>query len=195
MALTPPALLVSRAQVTRYESLLERRRRLTAERLAKTWRDLGAWNADQVPGFERLAQPILQGAKTQTVAASNAFNSRALGVPPQPISAARVLVEADLRQPFTAHWHSLKMGNTWADALESGEIAADQVGDRFVHSVARVTGDHVTESAGLRDVRWARVPSPNACDWCQMVAGERYLSAESADFGHTPCHCAVVPGS
>lgn len=44
-----------------------------------------------------------------------------------------------------------------------------------------------------RVVGYRRVLTGTTCRWCARVATQRYLTADSADFGHHNCDCAVLP--
>jgi hypothetical protein len=108
------------------------------------------------------------------------------------VRAGDVELEADLRGPFRATWHALSQGRPFDEALEVGRSTAQAVAFDFVQSAARLTGDVVAKKSE-RTVKWQRVPSPGACEWCVEVAGQLYNSAESADFGHERCDCDAIP--
>jgi hypothetical protein len=86
----------------------------------------------------------------------------------------------------------LSQGRPFDEALEVGRSTAQAVAFDFVQSAARLTGDVVAKKSE-RTVKWQRVPSPGACEWCVEVAGQLYNSAESADFGHERCDCDAIP--
>lgn len=183
---------VSDAALARYRKLLDRRRLTAGSLLGRAWDQLGSWDELDVARYSRFVTPLLSGVKTSTVAMATAFYGLVLDEPPPPIAASSVTVVADLRQPFTAHWHALSMGRPFSESVAAGRSAVEQVAQGFVESTARRTGDAFTEATG-RTVRWDRRPRPDACSFCRRVAGPRYLTAESADFGHVPCKCELVP--
>lgn len=156
------------------------------------WSRLDSIDEDRVEDFARQAAPALAGAKQATVATSSAFFSLATGVRPVGIRPQDVAVEARIKHPFTAAWHALNMGREYEEALMVGQSQASAVGFDFVQSASRQTGDVFAEQSGVK-MRWHRVPSVNACDWCQTVAGQTYATAESADFGHDRCDCSIIP--
>lgn len=89
-------------------------------------------------------------------------------------------------------WHAFTMERPFEEALRVGRSTAQAVGFDFVQSSARRTGDVAAARSGV-DVTWRRVPGAKSCDWCRLVAGQTYRTAESADFGHERDDCDVVP--
>lgn len=183
---------VSDRAVRRYSTLLATYRRRTSGLLVALWDRLDRHDRVDAAEYARLAEPALDGAKVAAVAASAAFFSLALEVPPVGVRPERVEVEARILDPFLAAWHALKEGRPLIEALAAGRSQADAVGSDFVTRTARRTGDVVADLSGVK-VRWRRVPEPGACAWCREVAGNHYRTAESADFGHDRCGCDVVP--
>jgi len=99
-------------------------------------------------------------------------------------------VEPDWDLPFVDYQAALDRGEEQAAAIAAGLSSSSAIGRQSVVSTARQAGDAVQSS---RIIGWSRVPDGDACDWCLMVAGDRYKSATSADFGHLRCECGVVP--
>ena len=181
---------VSDRAIARYRTLLRRQSARTAALLAAAWDELEDYGDEE--RFIRMVTPLLNGAKASAVASSAAFFSLALDLRPLSVRAQDVTSEPRVRDPFLAMWHAVSKGRSNEDAIAVGRSAAEAAGEDYVTSTARRTGDVVAEKSG-RAVRWARVPSGNSCAWCQTVAGQTYLTAESADFGHDRDHCVVVP--
>lgn len=179
--------------VRRYRQLLAVYRNRTGRILTSAWDSLDRYDTDSIDVFAERTAPALTGAKAAAVAASAAFFAMALGIRPVGVRPTDVLVEPRIRDPFLAAWHAVNQGRPWADALQAGRSMAEAVGFDFVQHTARRTGDVVAARSDRSDVRWQRIPSPNACDWCQTVAGQLYLTADSADFGHDRDGCVVVP--
>lgn len=50
-----------------------------------------------------------------------------------------------------------------------------------------------SERVGARVVGYRRVLTGKSCSWCARVSTQRYLTADSADFGHPRCDCTVIP--
>ena len=180
------------ALLVRYRRMLSSQRSNTSSALAAMWDRLGRYDEADVAAFVRTTAPLLNGAKAATVATSTAFNSQLLGVAPPSVAAEAVATVADMRAPFTAVWHALSQGRPYEEAVAAGRSSTVATGETFLQSTARQTGDAVAAASG-RDVRWQRVAEPNACDWCQERDGGIYFSSADGDYGHTNCHCDVIP--
>lgn len=180
------------------EAIRRYRRRLTVHRdrtalaLIAAWDALQAHNEADVDLYTRRTATAFTAAKSATVALSAGFVAVALGIRPVGVNPDAVDVTPYTRGPFLAHWHALTQGRPFDEALLVGRSTAEAVGFDFVQSVANRTGDHVVKASG-RTVKWRRVPDVKACDWCRLVAGDHYNSAETADFGHARDGCTVVP--
>lgn len=183
---------VSDQAMARYKRQIGIYRDRTAGLLIVAWDRLPAIDEENIETFERAVAAPLAGAKTAAVALSAAFFAMALNIRPVGIRARDVPTVADLRSPFTAAWHALTMGRPSDEAVAVGRSTTQAVGFDFVQSTARRTGDVVATASG-KTVRWRRVPGPNSCDWCRLVADRGYRTAESADFGHARDDCDVVP--
>lgn len=178
--------------IRRHQRLIGRYRERTSAALVSIWAQLDSIDEDAVEAFARRATPVLAGVKQATVATSSAFFALAAGTRPVGIRPERVVVEPRIRHPFLSAWHALNEGREYEEALTVGRSQASAVGFDFVQSTSRQTGDVFAEQSGMQ-MRWNRVPSPGACEWCQTVAGQTYATAESADFGHDRCDCSVIP--
>lgn len=129
----------------------------------------------------------------------------------------------DPREPFTALWRTLEVDAAafedalaewvtdvpsdptlarpvrpsneefFARALEAGRTAAEGRIRTHVFRASRQTGDAWAARSGQEVVGWRRVLTGSSCAWCALVSTQRYLTAESADFGHTHCDCATIP--
>lgn len=182
--------MVDPVLLARYRALLEQQRLLTARALAEIWAGLPSY---KVPAeFAEAALPILNGAKAATVHTSSAFYSAALRLPTVGVDPGSVAVSPKLRDPYTATWRALKLGRGYDEAVRVGASTVDAMSSSFLQSTARRTGDNVAAQSKRR-VRWRRVASLGACDWCQQRSGGIYLSAAEGDYGHDRCHCNVVP--
>jgi hypothetical protein len=179
--------------------LLNRYRALLAQITAQAelvatsaWDDLHSYNRSDLPTFIAAVAPLLDGTKHAATSTAAAFYAIHLEIDPPSITADDVAVTARLRDPFTATWRAIRQGRPYLDAIGVGRSAASAVADNFITSTARSTGDVLAERTGL-DLRWQRVAEPRACPWCRARDGQTYWSADDADFGHTRCHCNVVP--
>jgi hypothetical protein len=182
----------SREVVARYRRQLANYRLRTSVLMVGVWRRLGSWNQEDVERYENATATPLAGVKAATVALSSGFFAVYLDEPPAGVDPDLIDVTPYVQGPFHATWHALKEGRPAAEALRVGASTASAVGYDFVQHTARRTGDYAAAESGL-DVRWRRVPGGNACDWCRLVAGDHYRTAESADFGHERDDCDVVP--
>lgn len=164
----------------------------TAAILVAQWDRMDSHDKADVDAYMRATSAPLAGAKSAAVSLSAAFFSIAMRTPTVAVNPNDIDPRVNLKAPFLAHWHAFAEGRPPAEAFAAGRSMAEATGFDFVQSSARLTGDLVAAASG-REVRWTRVPGPNACDWCLSVAGDTYLTAESADFGHDRDDCDVVP--
>lgn len=184
----------SSGQIARYRRLIGEQRYRTSAALVAAWDGLDSITDEtDVDLFVRRTAPTLIGAKAAVVATSAAFFALATGTRPVAVRPDAVPVEARIRHPFLSAWHALAEDRPFDEAIQAGRSQASAVGFDFVQSTSRRTGDVVADRAGRTRVRWQRVPGPKACAWCELVAGQLYTSAESADFGHDRCDCVAVP--
>lgn len=182
----------SRDQIRRYKQQLAIHRDRSSRLLVAAWDELSDYDDADIQRYTARTAAGLTAVKTAAVALSAAFFAAATRTRPAGIAAGDVPVEPRIRDPFLAAWHAVKQERPWDEAVAAGRSAAEAVGFDFVQSTARRTGDVAAERAGI-EVRWQRVPGADSCDWCHTVAGQLYLSAESADFGHDRCDCDAVP--
>lgn len=182
----------SPALMARYKRQIATYRDRTSAVLVAAWAALPSYDEADIETFVERTAPALVGAQNAAVALSAGFFALALGVPPVGVNPADTGITPDTRGPFKATWHALKMGRPFEEAVQVGRSTAQAVGFDFVQRSARRTGDLVAAASGV-DVRWRRVPGADSCDWCLMVAGDQYRTAESADFGHQRDDCDVVP--
>lgn len=173
---------VTRLYLARIDELVDQ----GGKALAEAWDDLGSWDASDVARLARRAGPALEVISQEAAATTSGY--LAVLLEEQPLAATN-LVEADWRGPFTRFWGALGHDHPLDQALESGRSRAQASGQRAVISTARRTGALVDD----RVAGWRRVPNGGACTWCRDVAGQRYHTAESADFGHDHCSCGVTP--
>lgn len=179
-------------QIRRHKRLLAARRNALSSALVTAWDRLGSYEEADIERYARTTAPAVRGAKVSTVAASAAFFALVTSRPPVGIRPDEVPVEPRIRDPFLATWHAINEDRPWEEAVAAGRSMASAVGFDFVQSTARRTGDVAAEKSDWSG-RWERVPGADSCEWCHLVAGQTYVSAESADFGHDRCDCDAVP--
>lgn len=173
---------VTRLYLSRIDDLVEE----GGKALAEAWDNLGSYDETDILRLARRAGPALEVISQEAAATTSGYLAVLLEEAPL---AATDLVEADWRGPFTRYWGALGRDDSLEQALESGRSRAQASGQRAVISTARRTGALVDD----RVAGWRRVPSASACTWCRTVAGQRYHTAASADFGHDRCSCGVTP--
>lgn len=168
----------------------ERAGALTALR----WSQLDTYDEADVETFARAVAPTLAAVKASAVSTGAAYYAvRGRISRPPTIRPDMIDLVADPREPFIAYWRALKMGNPVDEAVLSGTARAGAIARNLASSASRRAGDVLFDRAAVTPARWVRVPDGGACDWCQEVAGQSYLSAESADFGHDRCNCTAEP--
>jgi len=137
--------------------------------------------------LRELALPTLTTLLLKATALTAGYMGIVLEEAVAPISQT---VEPDWDLPFIDYQAALDRGEEQVAAIQAGASSSSAIGRQSVVSTARQAGDAVQSS---RIIAWRRVPDGDACDWCLMVAGDRYKSATSADFGHLRCECGVSP--
>lgn len=153
--------------------------------VAEAWDDLDSHDDADIPRLQRAASAGFEAYAEQAAATSAGYLAVALNQPPV---AATGIVQPDWRGPFTWMWRALAEGRPVEEAIESGRSRAMASGHKAVTSTARRVGDLVDGVVG-----WRRTLGGDSCTWCITVAGQRYKTAASADFGHDHCNCGVTP--
>lgn len=178
-----------RLAVVAYQRQMARLRASAARQAEAAWRSLEGYDRADVATFVRRAGPAVEAARQSAGSAKAGLVSMLTDSPLVGVDVPRLPAEA-FEEPFLRTWHLLGEGVPFDRAVESGAAEAGAFADGEVVSASRQAGDEADDG---RVVAWERVPEPDACDWCQLVAGQMYRTAESADFGHANCGCEVVP--
>lgn len=186
MALSSTA---ERLAVVAYQRQMARLRASAAATAETAWRSLEGYDRADVATFARRAGPAVDAARQSAGTAKAGLVSMLTDAPLVGVDVPR-LPAASFEEPFLRTWHLLGEGVPFDAAVESGAAEAGAFADGEVVSASRTAGDEADDG---RVVAWERVPEPDACEWCQVVATQRYNTAESADFGHANCGCEVVP--
>lgn len=161
--------------------------------LGTTWRNLPGYDRADVATFLDAVTPAVQATAAEAAAAGNAYVATLLEVPATPVEQAALRAAlTDLRTPFLRYWARLNDGDDWPDALAAGADAATSMSIPLVTRPARA-GSAEAARRSDRVVGWTRVLSGGSCEWCALVATQRYLTQESADFGHNHCDCVPAP--
>lgn len=174
-----------------------RLRALTASGVRQAWVGLPAHNEPDTEAFLALVGPFVTAAREQSVALTDAFlaqmmGRQPLGLPPSRIAAgirAGAPLDEVYRRPFIAFWTALKAGSLPVDALAIGLAKAMIAAETDIQLAMR---DTLVE-AGEEDpaiLGYRRVPDPDACAFCRLVAGQRYVTSQLMPV-HPRCGCGV----
>jgi hypothetical protein len=160
--------------------------------MLRAWVSTGDDESD-VDAFMRASATPWDAMTRGAFTLSGAFYSMLLARAAPPMTVGDLEVPDERREPFIALWRALAAGR----GPEQAEVAARRrleaiVRNRVV-STARRTGDVFVARGRVPVAHWRRVLDGGACDWCQLVAGQRYKTATAADFGHDRCGCTPVP--
>jgi hypothetical protein len=181
------------ALTRRHQEQLRRLRNWAAFRLGRAWDLLPGYDRKNIPAWLDATASTIDDTQASALASANGFYSLLTGARSPAIAVADIGSVGDLEGPFLAHWHALAEGRDFDEAVQAGRNAAEAEGEYVAQSTARRTGDVFTERTGERVIGWRRVLTGKSCRWCATVAGQRYNTAESADFGHRRCDCTAVP--
>jgi hypothetical protein len=178
--------------------LLQESLRKRIERAAGlTWTSLGKYNEADVDTFLARIVPLIQGGQAQAALLTDAYLARALDRPALGIDTAEVIANARngvaaeevYRRPFVDVWGGLKSGKPWNEAvalgLERATSAAAMDMQLAMRTAARDIG---VADSGIRG--YLRVPDGGACDFCLLVAGQVYSTADLMPV-HNRCGCGV----
>lgn len=187
--MTPEQVALSK----RLHALLARVSVHVSDAVAAAWDELDGYDEEDVATFERRVRPAVAASKTVAVRAATAYYASIAGLSVVSLAVRQVPVDYRSRSPFIAHWHALKEGRPWLEALASGRSAGGKAAGDFVTSTSRRTAGIVASKGRIQPVGWERIPDANACAWCLLVASQTYRTAESADFGHNGCGCTTSP--
>lgn len=177
----------------------QKRLRDAAVRAVSTaWQQLPAYNEQDVPQFLNRAVPAVTAAQRQSALVTNAYLARAIRRPVAPLDVAAVTgpavragtpPEEVYRRPFVTVWTSLKAGNQLEDAIAAGLARAAGSAAMDVQLTMRAT----LQDVGMREDRilgYARVPDGDACNFCQLISGQRYTTEDLLPV-HNHCGCSV----
>lgn len=187
---------------------------IAAAGVAAAWDDLPHYNDEDVPTFLARVVPFILAAQRQSVALTNAFLARVMGRAPLGLDVEKLTGEAirtatpavieatDLapdavgvppeivyRRPFVTVWSDLAARKPWADAVAAGRDRATGTAAMDVQNAMR----HTLRAVGEADDRilgYRRVPDSDACAFCKLIAGRRYLTADLMEV-HPRCCCGV----
>lgn len=157
---------------------------------ATHWSELGQWNEADVPRLTAELAPVATVATEHAMSLAHGFVALAAGLE---IANMRFdPYEPDWSPGFQTMWKALGDGQDFTAARDIGLNTIAGLAFDAVQSAARSATNQIDRQEP-RITGWDREPDASACDWCIEVAGQTYHSADSADFGHDRCGCAVVP--
>lgn len=182
------------------EAHIEAQRRLrerVSGTVATAWRGLPAYDEQNVAQFLGVAVPTVTAGKRASVAVTTAFLARRTGRQPAHVDVAKIIgavrggvpAEEVYRRPFVTVWTALKDGTDYRDAVSSGLQRAASSAAMDVQLTMRQTLQTVGEADDLI-VGYQRVPDGGACEFCQLVAGQRYTVSDLMPV-HNHCGCGV----
>lgn len=192
---------------------------ITAAATAAAWLDLASYDEADVPRFLARIVPVVLAAQRASVTSTIAYLSRMIGRRAAPVNvddligasirtATPAVIEASqrggtalspdatgvppeivYRRPFVEVWGALADHTPWEDAVALG-------GERVAGTAAldiQNTMRHTLRAVGEADdliFGYARVPDADACAFCKLIAGRRYLTSDLMEV-HTRCQCGV----
>lgn len=175
-----------------------RLRAIVAAAAVAAWQALPSYNRPDVPNFLRAVLPIVEAGKLQSIALTRAYLARATGRPVAPVDVAKIA--AGIRngtdpatvytRPFIQAWSDLAKRKPY-------EAAVRDAGTRVEASVAtdvQLAMTHTLRAVGEADgtiLGYRRVPDADACVFCKLIAGRRYL-IEDLQPVHARCGCGVA---
>lgn len=151
--------------------------------------DLDSWNRADIEAFIRETQPLIEAGRAEAIDLATGYIGEVAGVVP---GMSRLTLPAPkFDEPFLAHWHELKERQPFESARDRGAAQAEALG---YDEVRNAGATRMGSATGVKTiVGWNRVITLNACEWCQVVATQRYHTQESATFGHHHCRCQIMP--
>ncbi len=177
----------------------QRRIRARAARAAQiAWESLSSYDEDDLRLWLTLILPLVLGSQRSGALLTNQFLARAVGRQPLPVplpevTGAAVRNGTDPRtvytRPFVSVWSELKQGKQWNDAVAVGMDRATSA----IQTDAQLSMRATLRVVGGKDDRilgYQRVPDADACPFCKMIAGRRYLKGDLLPV-HPRCGCGV----
>ena len=175
-----------------------RLRDLASRGVSTIWRELPGYDEDDVDRFLARAVPFVLASQRQSISLTEAFLARELGRRPIGLDPASILgagirngtpPEQVYRRPFVTVWTALGNSRPWQDAVNEGLARLVSTAQTDVQLAMRQTLRDVGQADDLI-VGYARVPDGNACDFCRLVAGQRYTTEDLMPI-HNHCGCGV----
>lgn len=182
----------------RHIALQKRIRDRTSESVGVVWDRLGAYNREDIPRFVQAAVPVVAAGQTASARATTSFIAKSTGgipvrLDPKSVTGAAVRNGTEPGQvyarPFVSVFTMLKNGSQYQDAVNAGRARAVSSAATDVQLTMRQTLVEVG-TQDSRIVGYARVPDSGACEFCQLIAGQRYTTEDLLPV-HSNCGCGV----
>lgn len=177
----------------------QRRLRVRAARAAQlAWESLDSYNEDDLGPWLNLILPLVLGSQRSSALLTNQFLASAVDRRPLPVPIAEVTGAAVRNgtdpttvytRPFVSVWSELKQGKAWEEAVKAGMDRATSAVQTDTQLSMRATLQ-VVGSKDDRILGYQRVPDGDACTFCQLIAGRRYLKKDLLPV-HPRCGCGV----
>lgn len=138
------------------------------------------------------------GSQRSSALLTNQFLARAVRGQPLPLPLAEVTGPAVRNgtepatvytRPFVTVWSDLKEGKEWEEAVKAGMERATSAVQTDVQLAMRSTL-RVVGGKDDRILGYQRVPDGDACTFCKLIAGRRYLKENLLPV-HPRCGCGV----
>lgn len=176
----------------------QRIRERAAASAQAAWESLDSHDEEDIAPWLLLILPLVLGAERSSAMLTNQFLARSAEHPPLPVPVAEV-TGAALRngttpeevyaRPFVTVWSELKEGKSREDAVKAGMERAT-VGVQTDVQLAMRTTLKVVGGRDDRILGYQRVPDADACPFCTLIAGRRYLKHKLLPV-HPRCGCGV----
>ncbi len=173
-------------------------RALTVRGVAVAWDQLPNYDEASVQPFLSVAVPLVLAAQRQSAALTVAYLASVIARPPADVDVSLLVgaairngtpPETVYRRPFVQTWSALRDHKSWEQAVTVGReratgAAAMDVQNTMRHTL-RAVGEETDVILGYR-----RVPDGDACPFCILIAGRRYLTSDLMEV-HPRCGCGV----
>ncbi len=171
--------------------------REAARQVGTAWDHFGGLDDAAMRSFVDAATPVVQAARGETAALTDAYLAGAVEVDPIGVTAADVTYRGGLevaevyQRPVVTARTAISRGVAYAEAIAQGRARAVQLADTDAMVAARDVANAVMRQLpGV--VGYRRVPDASACEFCLVAATQRYHTNSLMPI-HPGCHCGVVP--
>src|ERR1044072_6749026 len=193
---------VSRVASLLAETHIEAQRRLreiTKRAVAAIWADLPGYDRENVDEWLSKVVPVVLTSQRAAVARTEACLAQAIGRQPLGVNPVAIIggVRGDTspdqvyERPFVTLWTKLGAGVDFNAAVSAALERATSSAATDVQMAMRDTLREVGEADDLI-LGYQRVPDGGACQFCQLVSGQRYRTEDLMPI-HNNCGCGGEP--